>query len=481
MNQIIQPTIPEFAILGHPNEGKSSLVSTLSEDDTVKISPYPGETTECREFPVIIDGREIIKFTDTPGFQFPQKTLAWFERCPEQGIEKVKAFIHEKKNDPLFRDECELLKPLARSSNIIFVVDGSRPLRVNDRAEMAILRQTGLPRMAVINNKSESPDFSEAWTSELIHHFDKVVVFNTHKASYLARINLLSELRFITEQDDSSLSHVIETFQKEWDRRNAMSAELILDLLNQALSHSVKTKITDLSRKEKEKKRLQSLWASDIKAMEKTTHQNIRALFKHNIFNVDLPDQLLASIDLFDRETWKVLGLSRSELAASAATIGAAAAATLDLAFAGHSLGLFAVIGGAVGAGSALLGAKQIGKVRVLGKHLGVYTLKAGPNRNLQFMMVLLDRSLIFYTHIINWAHGRRNRAINESECKITKDHPGIVSTFGHTVTKNFIGYFSSLDVKDRDKKESARQKALGSLTEILKNLSEKGIGATGF
>lgn len=474
MNQPIHPTVPEFVVLGHPNEGKSSLVSTLSEDDTVRISPYPGETTECRVFPVTIDGREIVRFTDTPGFQVPQKTLAWFERCPLQGVNKVKSFIEENKNDPMFRDECELMKPLARNAIIIFVVDGSRPLRLNDRAEMAILKQTSLPRMAVINNKSATPDFTEAWTTELARYFDKVIVFNSHKASYLSRIHLLSELRFIRGQANDSLAKVIEAFKQEWDRRNTLTAGLVLDLLDKALNHSVKGKITDSSEKETEKRLLQDLWTSDIKAMEKATHQNIRALFKHNIFHVNLPDQSLASIDLFDRESWKVLGLSRTELAASAATIGAAAAATLDLALAGHSLGLFAAIGGVVGAGSALLGAKRIGKVRVLGKHLGTTTLKVGPNRNLQFMMVLLDRSLIFYSHVINWAHGRRSTG-NESGYKISKDHPGIVSTLGHTSTKDFIAYYSSLGIKDKAKMESARQETLVSIMDILQKISEKG------
>jgi len=58
--------IPEFAIVGHPNEGKSAVVSTLAEDDTVRVTPYPGETIECQTFPVIIDGHEIIRFIDTP-------------------------------------------------------------------------------------------------------------------------------------------------------------------------------------------------------------------------------------------------------------------------------------------------------------------------------------------------------------------------------------------------------------------------------
>ena len=33
--------IPEFAIVGHPNEGKSSVVSTLAEDDSVRVTPTP--------------------------------------------------------------------------------------------------------------------------------------------------------------------------------------------------------------------------------------------------------------------------------------------------------------------------------------------------------------------------------------------------------------------------------------------------------
>ena len=71
------PIVPEFAIIGHPNEGKSSVLSTLAEDDSVRVSPIPGETVLCQPFPVRIDGREIIRFIDTPGFQNPRQTLQW--------------------------------------------------------------------------------------------------------------------------------------------------------------------------------------------------------------------------------------------------------------------------------------------------------------------------------------------------------------------------------------------------------------------
>ena len=38
---------PTFAVVGAVNHGKSSVVSTLAENDQVRISPFPGETTEC--------------------------------------------------------------------------------------------------------------------------------------------------------------------------------------------------------------------------------------------------------------------------------------------------------------------------------------------------------------------------------------------------------------------------------------------------
>ena len=57
--------VPSFAVVGAVNHGKSSVVSTLAEDDRVQISPMPGETVECRRFSL----RDLFVFYDTPGFQ----------------------------------------------------------------------------------------------------------------------------------------------------------------------------------------------------------------------------------------------------------------------------------------------------------------------------------------------------------------------------------------------------------------------------
>ena len=156
-------TTPEIAIIGHPNEGKSSVLSTLAEDDSVRISPTPGETTECRTFPVIIDGREVLRFTDTPGFQHPQRileALKTFSGNSEDRLHQLREFTGSSSE---LRDDHELLHPVARGAGIIYVVDGSRPVRNVDRSEMEILRQIGKPRMAILNCKQQGNQYIEEW------------------------------------------------------------------------------------------------------------------------------------------------------------------------------------------------------------------------------------------------------------------------------------------------------------------------------
>ena len=67
---------PRLAVVGHPNKGKSSLVATLAEDDSVGIGPTPGTTLRTREYPMTVDGRLLYTLIDTPGFQRARRVLA---------------------------------------------------------------------------------------------------------------------------------------------------------------------------------------------------------------------------------------------------------------------------------------------------------------------------------------------------------------------------------------------------------------------
>ena len=74
--------VPEFAIVGHPNEGKSSVVSTLAEDDSVRISPTPGETIRCQTFPVTIDGTLVRKHACIDGPELDAHAIDWDKFLP---------------------------------------------------------------------------------------------------------------------------------------------------------------------------------------------------------------------------------------------------------------------------------------------------------------------------------------------------------------------------------------------------------------
>jgi predicted GTPase len=231
--------VPEFAIVGHPNEGKSSVVSTLAEDDSVRISQTPGETIQCQTFPVTIDGREIIRFTDTPGFQNPKQTLQWMRDYDGPDALMVAAFRQAHADRPDFRDDVELFLPIERGAGIIYVVDGSRPLRRVDKSEMEILRLTGRPRMAIINCKENETGYIEQWKGEFRKHFNAIRVFNAHKATYAERISLLENLKSIDQDWQPALETVISAFKKDWEYRNTRTAEIICTLLETCLSHSV--------------------------------------------------------------------------------------------------------------------------------------------------------------------------------------------------------------------------------------------------
>ncbi len=402
--------IPEFAVVGHPNEGKSSVLSTLAEDDSVRISPTPGETRECRRFPVRIDGREIIAFIDTPGFQNPRRSLQWMRQYQGPDERLLSDFIAAHENDPAFHDDCRLLRPLIDGAGIIFVVDGSRPVRNMDRAEMEILRLTGRPRMAILNSKDEETGFMEQWQLEFRKHFNSIRIFNSIRATYAERIALLESLKAIDQDIEETLEFVIQAFIRDWSARNRKTTDLIIMLLKEVLSYQ--RIISPPAGKDEEdvRNKMQEKFNQFVRKRERTTLQRIRQLFKHNIFSPELPAHSILNEDVFAEKTWRFLGLTTRQLILAGALSGAALAAGIDVAAGGASLGIFTAMGGVFGAAAtAAKGKDMLTGTRVLGFRLDHERLCIGPVKSPQLMYILLDRTLLFYRWIINWAHGRRD------------------------------------------------------------------------
>jgi len=403
-------TTPEIAIIGHPNEGKSSVLSTLAEDDSVRISSTPGETTACRTFPVIIDGREVLKFTDTPGFQHPQRileALKTFSGNSEDRLHQLREFTGSSSD---LRDDHELLHPVARGAGIIYVVDGSRPVRAVDRAEMEILRLIGRPRMAVLNCKDNNFNYLDDWKDEFRKRFNSNRLFNAHRATYRERIELLESLKAIDQDWHALLSNIIASFKKDWESRTRTSAQIISTLLKESLSLQLTENISTDDNSADKERRLIEEYSKRVLDLESRAHQQILSLFKHNIFNYTLPEHSILREDLFNEKTWQLLGLTSKQFMILGTLGGAAVGASIDVAALGHGLGLFTALGTIAGTVGAIAGRSRLSAdASFLGVKIAGPQILIGPAENISLLFVLVNRAMLYYQQSINWAHGRRD------------------------------------------------------------------------
>jgi GTP-binding protein EngB required for normal cell division len=411
--------IPTFAVIGHPNEGKSSVVSTLTENDRIMITPTPGETRLAKEFPIKADGKTILSFIDTPGFQHTTKIIKWFTKYQEknksaEGV--LDAFLEEFSDNRSLRDDIQLLKPIADGAAVIFVVDASHPMRKHDKYEMEILRLTGCPRMALINNKENSL-YLEEWKSELNRHYNIIREFNAHHASFSERIKLLEALKAMQQNWESDLSTAIDTLTENWRSRLDEVANDICNMIEKIIPYKESALLDEEKKDEDElKKNLLERYKKNITKIETRCHNSIRKLFRHDIFKAELETGVIfGENDLFASDTWRVLGLSRTQLTTTASIAGAAGGAAIDLALPGLTFGIFSAGGALIGGLSAFFGAKPISNMRVgikgWSKKLGGQRLQLGPlKKDSQLIYIIIDRALLYFDTISQWSHARRKK-----------------------------------------------------------------------
>src|SRR2546430_1504159 len=202
---------PRFAVVGRVNKGKSSIVATLAEDDTVRIDPRPGTTTEVREYPVRVDGRTLFVLVDTPGFEDAARALAWLRSREVSAAERparVAELLRAYQGTGEFADERQLLAPILAGANVLYVVDGTRPFRRNYEAEMEILRWTGRPGMALINRIGDE-DHAEEWRRALDQYFRIVRDFDAVSATFEERRLLLAGFRELRAASRAALDRVV--------------------------------------------------------------------------------------------------------------------------------------------------------------------------------------------------------------------------------------------------------------------------------
>lgn len=430
MSEWVTSGMPAFAVVGRVNMGKSSVLATLLEvddDRIVRISSTPGETTRCQILPVEFDGEELVRFIDTPGFSRPLEAMREIESLHGEGtpnLATVKRFVEEQINGGEFEDEARLLEPIVEGAGVLYIVDPGKPLRDAFVAEMEILRWTGQPRMAVLNDRGdETIDFSE-WKSRLGSYFNLVRTFNAHRARFEERRGLLSSLLEIDEGHRSSLEQALDALEGEWDERRHETVEVIMSLLRESLNLRVETRLEEederlVHRKEKKLKELAESYFQKIQKLERKSLEELLEIYRHHLVQLGTSQERYDGIDLTEGETWTKWGLSRGQLAVAGGFAGAASGAIVDVGTGGLTHGVPTILGGIAGALATFWKGASLPDIG-LGGGLSVTsgsgkTLVLGPPQNDNFPWILLDSILHHYREILDRAHGRRDVEVLQS------------------------------------------------------------------
>lgn len=430
MSGLVTADVPAFAVVGRVNMGKSAVIATLLEiddQDVVRVSPTPGETTRCQTHRVVFGDRECIRFIDTPGFSRPVEALRIIRALHGEGtpnLETLRRFVVEAGED--FGDEKRLLEPLLDGAGVLYVVDPAKPLRDDFLAEMEILRWTGRPRLALLNRRSATtgPD-EELWRSSLGGTFNLVRSFDAHHARYEERLRLLKSLLEIEERHRSKLEETIQLVEDEWERRREESAEIIISFFEDALSLRVEATLEERdltlpSRRERKAELLEKQYFERLSTLEKSCFAGLLKIHRHHLLKADTNIDAFQGIDLESGETWTKWGLKRGQLALVSALTGAAGGLAVDAATGGLTHGAGTVIGGLLGGAAAWFKGGSLPDLRIdltggikLGTGEGK-SLAIGPPKNPNFPWVLLDGILSRYQQMLARAHGRRDVEVLE-------------------------------------------------------------------
>ena len=419
---------PKFAVVGHPNKGKSSIVASLSLDDSIQIGNTPGTTQVKRGFPLKVDGKIVYELFDTPGFQRARRVYAWLEEHGDvpasRRIDVIKEFVHEHRDNERFRDEVELLDPIINGAGIIYVVDASKPYGAEYEIEMEILRWCGQPSMAILNLIGED-DYREEWSRALGQYFRLVRTYNPMTAGHREHVELLESMAQLNETWTKPIKQAIKVLDELYDLKVKQTVTALSDYMVKVLAFVHKQNIKGEEVTPKEEEVAKETYRNQILEYEDREHKEIEKIWQHTDVEKNEEELNLEEVGLFSKESASIFGLSQKELIVTGASAGAITGAGLDLLVAGSSFFLGTVIGGVVGGVGAMFGFDNIYELKVLGQSVGRRELTVGPMQNLNFPYVLLGRALYHASLMAKHSHAKRG-AVDLKDVSFTE---GVVSS----------------------------------------------------
>jgi len=400
-------SIPQLAVVGHPNKGKSSIVATLTDNASIAIAPEPGTTQTADRYTQTIDGVDLYTLIDTPGFERPNQARQWLidqQPAADQRRAAVARFVEQHRDADRFAHECQLLQPILDGAGILYVVDGSVPYGPDYEAEMDILRWTGQPSMALINPIGEA-DFIEPWTNALKQYFSVVRVFSATDAPFDKRIALLEAFAQLNDDWKQPLDEAVRRLRLRATARKQESARAIANMLAD-MTRLTTSKMLDRHADPKRfEKQLAEQLRDKLREREQAGRRDVEAVYAHHRLQRNEATLEAFETDLFNTDTWYLFGLSRTQLAGLSAAGGAVVGGMIDAGAGGSTFLFGSAIGAAVGGATGWLGADRLERTQVMKLPLGGRKLICGPVPARNFPYVVLGRAAAHHAAVAQHTH----------------------------------------------------------------------------
>jgi len=408
---LINDKATTFAIIGKPNNGKSSIISTLTFDDRIAVADEIGTTKFKSKYTYKYNGKDICHFYDTPGFENAEKIYDNLENNPiDISIKKkLEKYLQDvKKEKSITSKSIEIIEAVLDCDFVVFVINISKDFNINEIGyELEILKKLSQD-VIVLFNQIDKNNYKENWKKILLDEYD---IKNTYtidplNSQYENIIKIFTSIysKNSEKYESNQLDKVLITYRNHYKENMNETIKLISEYLKDTLAIKI-----DTTREKIKSKEAEYQMVDEINKKEKNVQKEINKIWGyHQVKVIDKREKYNTPINT-------KLKLTKKEKALISATIGAISTGTATgLLSGGLAAPAGALIGGTVGAAAGYLSDGKLYDYNILKKDAVISIDK----KDMDLSMILLQRILYYTKVIIN--HGHANRTAIEIE-KIEK------------------------------------------------------------
>lgn len=283
----------KLAIVGRPNDGKSSIFANFLGDDNVAVSPIPGETKRIAPREINL-GEVSVEVVDTPGLQHPETVYFKFREYAEAGRNPAAAFVAEF-SAPRYAHDVEIMKALLGADICMLIVNADNIFAHTQKCLLDSLSLLGSKTaiVALINRKND--EYVGQWREELGSRGIEAFDFDAFKskfsdcaglfdgicasASLRARSDLAGVLRALKENRESL-----------WKSNISAAAGEILDSIKALMQMRARLEMREFSLTQAERERLAKDFSKGVSSFVASARKKILRSFGYSGLRVNAQD-----------------------------------------------------------------------------------------------------------------------------------------------------------------------------------------------